>query len=139
MAKIASGVALLVLVCASSSRPAKEITLDQARQLVLKTLEAETNFTKLPKFGLDHYSDPYFPGFFFFEATWDNPHQPPASVVLGHYAVNRKTAEVWESIGCRRLSPSAIRPLQKSLRKGIGLSKQECRKLSAIAPCLANS
>jgi hypothetical protein len=135
MLKTVSGVMLAVLVCTRPALLAKEITRDQARELVMKALKAETKFTRLPKFGLDDYSDPYFPGFFFFEATWDNPHHPPASVVLGHYAVNRKTAEVWEAVGCHRLSPPTIKPSQKSLRKAIGLSEQEYQKLSAGAPC----
>jgi hypothetical protein len=111
---------------------------EEARNLVLKALEAETSFVRLPKFGLDYYTDPYFPGFHFFEATWDNPHQPPASVVLGHYAVNRRTADVWDVGLCKTLDPPVVRTRQKALRREMSLSEHEYRKLSPVAPCSAN-
>lgn len=58
MVKTVLGVVVVILVCARPALPAKEITRDQARQLVLKALEAETNFTRLPKFGLGAGADP---------------------------------------------------------------------------------
>ncbi len=127
----------MVLLCAGPARPAKEITQDQARHLVLDFLKAETKFTRLPKFGLDDYSDPYFPDFFFFEATWDNPHQPPASVVLGDYAVDRRTGDLWYGTVCWELKSAHLKRLQQAIRKRIGITEKEYRKLRRRGPmCL---
>ncbi len=136
MPKLAFALALVVIVSHAHSRPENTITREQARQLLLKALqETDPQWAHLPKFGLDYYRDPYFPGFFFFEAGWDNP---VGTVVLGHYAVNPRTADVWEATGCHRLHPVSIKPLQESLRRKIGLSDQEYRKLTTQVPCSPN-
>lgn len=132
MAKRFSRVFFLTLLCCIAAAAAREITREQARYLVKTVLQAKWQYNKLPGFGLEFYTDKYFPDFFFFEATWNNPR---GSVVLGHYAVNPRTADVWEIVGCRRLESHSIRNLQQSLRKDIGLSEQQYRKLSARAPC----
>ncbi len=135
MVRLCLGTCFLAAICPSPLASVREVTREEARQLVLKALGGETSFTRLPKFGLDYYKDPYFPGFHFFEATWDNPRRPPASVVLGHYAVNRRTGDVWDVGLCKRLDPRAARVLQRSLRKQIGLRESEYKKFRATEPC----
>ena len=131
--RIALALLLLGVLGVMSPKPPKEITRAEAQRLLLRALEENhPSWVHLAKFGLDYYRDPYFPGFFFFEADWDNP---KGSVVLGHYAVNPKTADLWEAIGCHRLAPGAIKPLQKALRRKLGLSEKEYRRLSKEAPC----
>ena len=126
------GLLLIAAFCALAPAAEKEISREQARELVLKALKAEGYPTNSPKFELHDRDDPYFPEFHSFSAYFDTPDRFAA---IGHYAVNPKTADVWEVMGCRRLKPRAIRALQKSLRKESGLSKGDYKKYSSLAPC----
>jgi hypothetical protein len=137
MVKFIPGVVLLILVSVGASGLAKEITRNQARQLVLKVLQAQGTPTNSPKFDLEDNTgnEKYFPGFYSFDAYFETSNR---LATIGHYDVNRRTADVWEGIGCHRLAAPAIKPLQRSLRKRIGLSEHEYQKLSAVAPCSAN-
>jgi hypothetical protein len=137
MVKIASGVVVLLLVGSGPSQPANEITRYEARQLVLRVLEAQRTPTKSPKFDIEDNTgnERYIPGFYSFIAYFD---MPARLATVGSYAVNRKTADVWEDIGCRRLGPPAIKPAQRALRMKMGLSDKEYRKLSVTAPCSPN-
>ena len=112
--------------------PQRHLTQQDASVLVYKSLEETTSWTRLPRFGLDPYTDPYFPDFFFFEVSYDNP---VGSVVLGHYAVNPITGDVWEAIGCKRLRAKSVRPLQAQFRARSGLSKELLAKQRGRAPC----
>ena len=138
MLKVALALPLVLVLCAASARPAKTITRRQARELVLKVLEAQGTPIRSPKFDLEDSpaNEKYFPGFYSFDAYFDTASR---LATIGHYDVNRRTADVWEGIGCHRLNPPAIRPLQKLLREEVGLSEQGYRKLSTAAPCHPNS
>ena len=47
-------------------------------------------------------------------AWWPNPHGSP---VLGYYAVNPWTGDVWDVMGCKRISSPAIQAEQRSILK----------------------
>lgn len=128
---------LLAALSTPASKPPRMITHAEARTLVLKALQAQGTPTKSPKFDLeDNTGAPkYYPGFYFFDAYFNNP---LVLTAIGHYAVNRRTADLWEWIGCHRLGPPAIKRLQKALRRKINLSAAEYRKLSKEAPCSPN-
>src|SRR5574341_2590781 len=97
---------LLVLVSSAQETPKQQsVALHEARKLVFLALPKLT--ANAPGFELDEYKDEYFPDFFFFEALWDNPNA--GSVVAGHYAVDRRTGEVWEPMSCARITSAAIR------------------------------
>lgn len=131
--KLVSALVLALLLWEGPSGPAKEITREQARQLVLMALKAQGTPTKSPKFDLENGRDELdFPEFYNFEAYFDTKTH---LATIGFYAVGRKTADIWESVGCHRLDSPAIRRLQRSLRKKIGLTEQEYQKLTSVAPC----
>jgi hypothetical protein len=111
-----------------------EIMRDEARRLVTKVVEAQGTPTKSPKSDLEDNTAAAqdFPDFYFFDAYFDTPNR---LATIGSYAVNRKTADVWEWIGCHRLGPKPIKSYQGSLRRQIGLSRSQYRKLSRHAPC----
>jgi len=108
------------------------LSADEARELAYEVL-GPTGVTKLPKFGLDQYKDPYFPEFLFFEATRENPEA--VSGVIGHYAVNPKTKDVWEVVACKRLATPSLRKRQDTIRKRFRFSSEEYRKLKTKKPC----
>lgn len=114
---------------AASSKHAT-ISWEQARQLVYKAAENQAA-TTLPKFGLDSYRDPDFPDFYFFEATWDNPQ---GSVVIGHYAVDSRTGDVWDGVVCREIQTRSLRRLQQQIRKSMGIDEKGYQRLRRTGP-----
>lgn len=116
---------------ASSDPP--RVSLEEAQRLVYKALESEgAGATKLPGFGLSAYKDPYFPEFYFFEATWDNTGE--GSVVIGHYAVDPRTGDVWDAVVCEELDSPSLRKLQQATRKRLGVTQKEYHKLRRPGP-----
>jgi len=113
--------------------PQGHLTQQEASVLVYKSLEETTSWTRLPRFVLEPFTNPYFPDFFFFEVLYDNP--SGVSDVLGNYAVNPITGVGWEAIGCKRLRAKSVRPLQAQIRARSGLSKELLAKQRGRAPC----
>jgi hypothetical protein len=112
---------------AQSIPPARAVTLEEAEALVRHALDPRS--LTLPKFGLDNFKDPYYPDFYFFDATWDSP-----GGNLGGFAVDSKTGDVWAAAVCRRYTSQRLRSFQKVIRNQIGLSEQDYRKLKRPGP-----
>jgi carboxypeptidase family protein len=108
----------------------REITLEEAHDLVT-ALTRDRGNTKAPGFELVKFSDPYDPTFQFFEAIWNNP---VGSVNLGHYAVDRKTGDVWNAIVCERMTSASLTRLQRAIRIRIGLTESKYRKARRPGP-----
>ena len=109
----------------------RDIAPDEARQLVLAALPSRTK--RLPKFELEGGLDSHDPRFYFFEAYWAGA--PNGSMVIGNYAVDASTADVWNApAACDELSTPALRKLQKQVRSRIGLSPTEYRKKKRRCP-----
>jgi len=70
------------------------------------------------------------PDFYFFAATWPNPVGSP---VIGYYAVNPATGDVWD-IGCRRLTTPLLRKRQNEIHRQFGFSEKEYRVLRDKKP-----
>jgi len=123
---------LLVLIStARDSAGQPSVSVEDARKLVLLALPQATS--RLPGLHLDEHNDPHFPAFFFFEVLWNNPN--PGSVVAGHYAVDRKTGAVWETMSCRLITSPTIKKQQRVIRRRIGLTEQEYFSIRSKAPC----
>lgn len=108
----------------------RDLTEGEARELVITALCPHVT---LPNISLEAYKDPDAAGFYVFEATASPP--TGQSPVIGHYAVNRATGDVWELVVCRRVNSNALKKLQEVMRKRIRLSREELRHLGAVAPC----
>ena len=109
----------------------RDITPDEARQLVLAALPSRAK--RLPKFELEGGLGSHDPRFYFFEAYWAGA--PNGSMVIGNYAVDASTADVWNApAACDELSTPALRKLQKQVRSRIGLSPTEYRKQKRRCP-----
>jgi hypothetical protein len=107
-----------------SNQRQRDVTPEEADALVTAFFKDRGN-TKLPSFGLEKYTNPYFPQFLCFQGIFDNP---GGSVNLGFYAVDRKTGEVWDGVYCARASSPSLVKLQAAIRNRIGLARDEYRK-----------
>src|SRR6266852_1214685 len=111
--------AFVFLLPAGTARPdsapaAGQITWDDARQLVEKTLGDEGYNIKGAGFELNEVNDSHFPSFYNFEAFQSVRLR---RVKIEYYAVNSVTAEVWKKTACEQAHTPSLEPLQKSLRE----------------------
>jgi hypothetical protein len=117
----------VVTALAADPRP---LTVDEARELAQVALPSLT--ARLPGLYLDNFKDPYYPGFYFFEAQWNGTGD--ISPVAGHYAVDSRTGDVWNAIICRELKTRALKRRQAFLRKKIGLTPERYRRIRRLGP-----
>jgi hypothetical protein len=107
------------------------ISLDEAKSLVEAAVPAKLK--RLPKFGLDQFKDGDRPRFYFFTAEWEG--LPNGSVVIGNYAVDQRTGDVWDAVtSCDELSTPVLRKLQSKIRLRIGLSAAEYHRIKSNGP-----
>ncbi len=76
-------------------------------------------------------SNPYDQDFLYFQATWPNPVGSP---VIGNFAVNPWTGDVWNAAGCERLTSRSLKSAQEGIRKRFHIAKAEYGKLHAKTP-----
>jgi hypothetical protein len=125
--------AVLQLFAVQAISAPNEITREEAKNVVKIWLTGQGYDTHSLRFVLDKDPDQTsFPDFFFFSAAYEQEQSVPT---LGHFAVGRKSADLWDWELCKRLQAPAVRSIQESLRKRIGLSRRDYRELSKIAPC----
>jgi hypothetical protein len=112
------------LVAASGPQPT--ITAEQAKQIVSRNV-----FENDAKIALTQYGSDF--GFYFFEASWDNPH---GSMIAGHFAVNRRTATLWDMQGsvCNVLTSDQLRKFQQGLRGRLSVDRRTLARLSSSHP-----
>jgi hypothetical protein len=126
-------VSILILSPSRGHAQPKKITRDQARQLVLAQLESDGFDLKSPDLVVeDQPDDPDMPGFYLFSAYTIGKGM---NFSAGAYAVGHRTVELWNWMHCWRFTRAKkVRALQKELRRQLGLSKSEYRRLSATRP-----
>jgi hypothetical protein len=109
----------------------RDLTVVEARELAFQALFPTER--RLPKLDLSLSQSLKTAGFYQFEVTWDNPN--PGSVVVGYYAVNVATGDVWKLVVCRKIDSAELRRMQRALRTRIGLRREELRRLTDNPPC----
>ncbi len=118
----------------NTAQPANQpltVSMEEAKELVFKALPLKMR--RLPKFSLDGGLDSDHPGFYFIAAMWEG--FPNGSAVIGHYAVDASTGDVFSAtVSCDEMSNHAIRKLQAKIRKRIGLSDAEYHKIKGKGP-----
>jgi hypothetical protein len=124
---LALAVALVsqTVICART----RDLTAAEGRELVMQALDPEAK--KLPKLAID-LEDRKVPEFYEFVVTWDNPN---GSVIVGFFAVNQRTGDVWRLVVCRRVESPGLRRLQDVIRRKVGLGRGDLIKLRSNAPC----
>ena len=124
---IAVLITLATVTCSAGEASAekKKLSQHQARTVVATFLKSQGYKIESSKFDLE--SDPDdadFPEFYMFHAYYDTATRLNS---IGTYAVSRKTAALWERVGCEQL--------QNRLRKEVGLSESSGGGAST-KPCL---
>jgi len=107
------------------------LSIAQEKQLVRAAIPAKLK--RLPAFEIDGGHDPSSPRFDFFEAIWAG--LPNGSVVIGNYAVDPATGDVFDAVSsCNELSTSALRELQVRIRVKLGLTNSSYHKIKTKGP-----
>ena len=127
-ALVAAGFASIIVHAAGRPRA---VSVDEAATLVSAALPSKLRH--LPKFGLEEYQDGHSPKFYFFTAYWAGA--PNGSMVIGNYAVDSSTGDVWNAVTeCDEQSTPALRKLQRTLRARIGLTDAEYKRIKSKGP-----
>lgn len=107
-----------------SEKKARDVTLEEAHELVQAFLKDRA----VRDYVLEKYQVKGYPGFQFFQAL------PDPSTGQIHYAVDRKTGEVWDGVFCENLTSPSLNKLQEAIRTRIGLTPDQFRKLRRRGP-----
>jgi hypothetical protein len=115
----------------STQASSRKLTVEEARELVQVALEPG-GATKLPGFQIEAEPPiPEYPDFYYFEALW---HNPGKSAVIGNYAVDPRTGDVWVSTVCKEMKSKVLKVKQKEIRNRIGLSDEDYKKIKKLGP-----
>jgi len=133
-----SGLTLVVLVCSvlglGTVRAATDASQVSKRDVVsLVTASLPLHARKLPKLGLDVGIDKQYRQFDLVTVTWAGT--PNGSAVYGSYYVDRQTGDVWDAVEeCTKIDTLALRKLQATIRKRLGLSESAYQKQKRKGP-----
>ncbi len=126
---------LVVTFCATlaitQGTPEHTVTMIQAKALVVASLSATQQ--QLPGLGAERYDDPNNAMFLFFTVTWKGT--PAGSVVVGNYAVDPHTGDVFSaSASCYELKNQKLHALQVQVRESLHLSQVQYKRLKTKGP-----
>jgi hypothetical protein len=107
-----------------SEKKRRAVTLEEAHELVTVVLRGHGHYA------LDPHEVESFPDFEFYQALWHHPH----GNFNIHYAVDRKTGEVWGLDACEPLTSPPLKKLQSAIRTRIGLTADELLKARRTGP-----
>jgi hypothetical protein len=114
-----------ISICRESVQPRK-ITKAEARELVQASLPVRVaSYSDLCFEELGE--NKYFPGYIGFQVLWNSP--PTTSPNIGSFMVDPNTCDVWDAIVCKEYKSKKLKKFQEQIRKQIGLTKEEYRKL----------
>src|SRR5690242_13882944 len=84
----------VLLLAVQADNAQDEIPRDEAKNVVRILLAGQGHDTHSSRFVLDNDPDQIkFPDFFFFSAAYEQEQSAPT---LGHFAVGRKSADLWD-------------------------------------------
>lgn len=123
---------LLVAAAAPANRAdQRKITVRQARDLVYEAVKGNNKGAEI-----DRIENPYDREFYYFEVIVPNA---VASPVVGHFAVNPWTGDVWNPALCERVAVPALKKLQKNIHRRSGLNRGEYLKAEKKKPICSNN
>jgi hypothetical protein len=105
------------------------VSREESRDLVYVLLES-SGCTKRTC-SVETLQNRYFPKFFFFEGLWSNPTGSPH---IGAWAVDPKTADLWDANVCVEYRPTRVTEIQQELRRRIGLTDDRYKTLKQQPP-----
>jgi hypothetical protein len=106
---------------------------EDGRALAMAVL-TESGADKLSSFSLETEKDSakVYDGFYLFGAMWAG--EPEGSVIIGYYAVDKRTGDVWEATACNEYSFPALKRLQDAVRRRAGMGESDYRRLRRKGP-----
>jgi hypothetical protein len=124
--------ALALLASGHIKAEQRSLSLAQEKRLVRAAIPAKLK--RLPAFQIDDgYRDPNRPRFEFFQAIWAG--LPNGSVVVGSYAVDPATGDVFDAVSsCNELSTASLRKLQVRIRLQLRLTNSRYHKIKTKGP-----
>ena len=130
---VATACLLLAADFGYSAQKLREISEQEAHRLLTKYLKLRDRAV----YRLD--GDIGYKGFYFFQAEEGvasaNLEDPALGILqVGYYAVDRKTGDIWDAGFCQEISSPSLTQLQVVLRKHIGLTDTDYRKLRKPGP-----
>jgi len=128
---IVSGL-LVAFASETSARNTQEVSMKEARALVLASLDSGTR--RLPGLHIDGEGvrDSAYPAFYTFAVMWDGT--PGGSVMVGFFDVDPRTADVFEGTGCGERKSRSLEKLQRQIRRRIGVTESDYRRLKRKGP-----
>ena len=125
---------LAIAMLASGQLKAEQRRLSVAQEKQLVTAAIPAKLKRLPAFQIDDvYHDPNSQRFDFFQALWTG--LPNGSVVVGSYAVDPATGDVFDAVSsCNELSTASLRKLQVRIRLQLGLTNSRYHKIKTKGP-----
>jgi hypothetical protein len=104
----------------STAADSHKVTVAEARQLVETGLKDKGYDVSSPQFELDEEANSFFPNFYHFGASIDSKTR---FVRVGSYAVDPRTADVWDEMLCERLQSPSLAQSQARIRKKYKLER----------------
>lgn len=123
-------ISLVVWSVAAYASNAPKVTVHEARELAQAAMPSLT--ARLPGLKFDAFENPYYPDFYFFELLWNSTGD--VSPIADHYAVDSRTGDVWKAVVCSELKTPKLSMVQNALRKKIGLTPKQYRKIRRPGP-----
>lgn len=121
------------MVRAESEQPTRPdtISLPEAHRLAILTLVPSAR--RFPNMRFEALGPPHPAGFYLFELTAKTP--DGTSPVLGNFAVNAHTGDVWDIGLCTRLSSAALTRARRQVRLKLRLTARDFAARSRATPC----
>ncbi len=121
---------LCVIDASAVGQTNRKVTPDQGRMLVLASLSPQQR--RLPSLEADPYEDRKSK-FLFYTVTWAGT--PDGSVVVGNYAVDPATGDVFSATAaCDEQKNRKLQALQKRIRLALHLTDADYQKLKTKGP-----
>jgi hypothetical protein len=104
---------------AAQSAATRAISRDQAKSVVLAYLQSKGYKTETAEFTLDDNPDEKdLPEFYLFDAYYNTATRLTS---VGAYAVDRKSAALWQRVSCEQVGSDSVSKLQEKYRQEMGL------------------
>jgi hypothetical protein len=104
---------------APPSAAARIISRDQAKSVVLAYLQSKGLKTDIAEFSLDDNPDEKdLPDYYLFDAYYNSRTRLSS---VGAFAVDRKSAALWQRVSCEQLSSDSVLKLQDKYHQELGL------------------
>ena len=124
---------VFAFLCVGSAKGESQhkITATQAKALVMASLSPQQ--LALPKVEAEQYPSPNSSRFLFFTVVWEGVTN--GSVVVGNYAVDPYTGDVWSATtSCREETNKSLNALQTKARASLHLSASQYHQLKTKGP-----